>query len=192
MPEEQHLDKTTTNEMAKTNPFRPTAHFFLENWGQILVDRVGIWGKSRLVKYFTLFLFLPLDHARRIPSPNATVFCWCLQALPGRTTNAFAAVVAPSLHLGQMFLFFMCMMSLIWKLYQHPPRGGVRTLRSCSMTPFTIHLAPLGGSRYKYPNQTHRFFLVENGEFQEVLTHRIHETNGMCFHFWWYMYITCR
>ena len=32
--------------------------------------------------------------------------------------------------------------------YQHPPRGGVWTLRGCLMAPFTIHLAPLGGPRY--------------------------------------------
>ncbi len=31
--------------------------------------------------------------------------------------------------------------------YQHPPRGGVWTLRDCLVAPLTIHLAPLGGSR---------------------------------------------
>ena len=33
---------------------------------------------------------------------------------------------------------------------QHPPMGGVFTLRGCLMAPFPIHLAPLGGSRYIY------------------------------------------
>ena len=32
--------------------------------------------------------------------------------------------------------------------YQHPPRGGVWTLRGCLVAPFTIHLAPLGVSKY--------------------------------------------
>ena len=34
--------------------------------------------------------------------------------------------------------------------YQHPPRGGGWTLRDCLMAPFTINLAPLGGSRYPW------------------------------------------
>ncbi len=33
-------------------------------------------------------------------------------------------------------------------LYQRPPRGGVWTLRGWLVAPLTIHLAPLGGSRY--------------------------------------------
>ena len=33
-------------------------------------------------------------------------------------------------------------------IFQHPPRGGVWTLRSCLVAPLTIHLAPLGGSSF--------------------------------------------
>ena len=44
-------------------------------------------------------------------------------------------------------------------IYQHPPRGGVWTLRGRLVAPLTIHLAPLGGSRYisdvRYATQLH-------------------------------------
>ena len=50
----------------------------------------------------------------------------------------------------KLFVFQIPKMSPLTFFYQHPPRGGVWTLRGCLVAPFTIHLAPLGGSRYGY------------------------------------------
>lgn len=74
MPEEQHLDKTTTKEMVKTNPFSPNAHFFLENSGQILVDRVGKGGFWTRKGGF----WLPSwpTHIFKHPIPKVVQFRW--------------------------------------------------------------------------------------------------------------------
>ncbi len=50
-------------------------------------------------------------------------------------------------------VFFGCLFAQPTKIfkktnYLDPPRGGVWTLRGCLVAPLTIHLAPLGGSRY--------------------------------------------
>ena len=41
---------------------------------------------------------------------------------------------------------------IVGYMSQHPPMGGVKTLRGCLMAPLPIHLAPLGGSRRVDPH----------------------------------------
>ena len=71
--------------------------------------------------------------------------------------------------------------------YQHPPRGGVWTLRSCLVAPLTIHLAPLAGSRYNqyilYHIQNMKYTSTER--WGSITFPPYHHVNLIEWNCWW-------
>ena len=136
MPEEQHLDKTTTKEMAKTNPFRPTAHFFFWKiearfWSTGLgyEGNLGWWNIS-------LYFVFAIGSCKTYTFTKRHSFLLMLAGITRENYQCICcgcgSIFAPW---ANVFVFHVYDESDM-KIIPAPSKGWCeRTLRSCLMTP---------------------------------------------------------
>ena len=118
------------------------------------------------IYYIHIYLYSPWNLKLTEPLKNSMVGGLCVVSLCDglfsgarwvwgnvlcQTPNQARRKPGPRIKTEKFLDFYLTKwMGWFWdnKMFQHPPRGGVGTLRGCLMAPFTIHLAPLGGSRF--------------------------------------------